>query len=66
MHVSLVCMRSHPKRKQITFKPFKTIDHDLLSANIGEINFNLDSKNIDSIVYNYNTVLLHYWINMHL
>ena len=56
MHASLVCTRSHPKRKQITFRPLKTIDHDLLSTDIGKIDFNLDSKNVDSIVDNYNTV----------
>ena len=56
MHASLVCTRSHPKRKQITFRQLKTIDHDLLSADIGKINFNLDSENVDSIVDNYNTV----------
>ena len=56
LHASLVCTRSHPKRKQITFRQLKTIDHDLLSADIGKINFNLDSKNVDSIVDNYNTV----------
>ena len=56
LHVSLVCTRSHPKRKQKTFRPLKTIDHDLLSADIGQINFNLDSKNVDSIVVFYNTV----------
>ena len=56
MHASLVCTRSHPKQKQITFRQLKTIDHDLLSADIGKINFNLDSKNVDSIVDNYNTV----------
>ena len=64
LHASLVCTRSHPKQKQITFRPLKTIDHDLLSTDIGKINFNLYSKNVDSIVGNYNTVLLHYWINM--
>ena len=36
----------------------KTIDHDLSSADIGKIDFNLDSKNVDSIVDNYNTVLI--------
>ena len=56
LHASLVCTRSHPKRKQITFRQLKSIDHDLLSADIGKINFNLDSKNVDSIVDNYNTV----------
>ena len=56
LHASLVCTRSHPKRKQITFRPLKTIDHDLLSTDIGKIDFNLDSKNVDSIVDNYNTV----------
>ena len=56
LHAYLVCTRSHPKRKQITFRQLKTIDHDLLSADIGKINFNLDSKNVDSIVDNYNTV----------
>ena len=56
MHASLVCTRSHPKRKQITFRPLKTIDHDLLSADIRKINFNLDSQNGDSIVDNDNTV----------
>ena len=56
LHASLVCTRSHPKRKQITFTPLKTIDHDLLSADICKINFNLDSQNVDSIVDNYNTV----------
>ena len=56
LHASLVCTRSHPKRKQITFRQLKTIDHDLLSADISKINFNLDSKNVDSIVDNYNTV----------
>ena len=56
LHASLVCTRSHPKRKQITFRQLKTIDHDLLFADIGKINFNLDSKNVDSIVDNYNTV----------
>ena len=39
-----------------TFRSLKTIDHDLLSADIGKINFNLDYKNVDSIVDNYNTV----------
>ena len=53
---SLVCTRSYPKRKQITFRPLKLIDNDLLSADIRKINFNLDSKNVDSIVDNYNTV----------
>ena len=56
LHASLVCTRSHPKRKHITFRPLKTIDHDLLSADIRKINFNLDSQNVDSIVDNYNTV----------
>ena len=56
LHASLVCTRSHPKRKQIKFRQLKTIDHDLLSADIGKINFNIDSKNVDSIVDNYNTV----------
>ena len=65
LHASLVCTRSHPKRKQTTFRQLKTIYHDLLSVDIGNINFNIDSKNVDSIVDNYNTVLLHYWINMH-
>ena len=58
LHASLVCTRSHPKRKQITFRPLKTIDHDLLSTDIGKIDFNLDSKNVDSIVENYNTVFI--------
>ena len=53
LHASLVCTRSHPKRKQITFRPLKTIDHDLLSTDIGKIAL----KNVDSIVDNYNTVL---------
>ena len=39
-----------------TFRPLKTIDHDLLSPDIGKIDFNLDSKNVDFIVDNYNTV----------
>ena len=56
LHASIVCTRSHPKRKQITFRPLKTIDHDLLSADIRKINFNLDHQNVDSIVNNYNTV----------
>ena len=56
LHASPVCTRSHPKRKLITFRPLKTIDHDLLSTDIGKIDFNLDSKNVDSIVDNYNTV----------
>ena len=56
LHASLVCTRSHPKRKQITFRPLKTIDYDLLSTDIGKINFNLDSKNGDSIADNYNIV----------
>ena len=34
----------------------KTIDHDVLSADIGQINFNLDSKNVDFIIHNYKTV----------
>ena len=34
----------------------KTIDHDLLSTDIGKIHLNTDSKNVDSIVGNYNTV----------
>ena len=51
LHASLVCTRSHPKQKQITFRPLKTIDHNLLSTDIGKIDFNLDS-----IVDNYNTV----------
>ena len=55
MHASLVCTRSHSKRKQITFRPLKTIDHDLLSTDIGKIDFSIDSKNVDSIVDNYNT-----------
>ena len=38
------------------FRQLKTIDHDLLFADICKINFNLDSKNVDSIVDNYNTV----------
>ena len=37
-------------------RPLKTIDHDLLSADIGKINFNLDSNNVDSIYDNYNTI----------
>ena len=65
LYASLVCRRSHPKRKQIKFRPLKTIDHDLLSTDIGQIDFNLVYKNADSIVDNCNTVLLHYWINMH-
>ena len=44
LHASLVCTRSHPKRKQITFRPLKTIDNDLMSADIRKINFNLDSQ----------------------
>ena len=36
--------------KKITFRPLKTIDHDLLSTTISKIDFN-----IDSIVDNYNT-----------
>ena len=56
LHASLVCTRSHPKRKQITFRPLKTIDHDILSADIRKINFNLDYQNVDPIVDNYNTV----------
>ena len=32
LHASLVCMRGNPKRKQITFRPLKTIDHNLLST----------------------------------
>ena len=58
MHASLLCTHSHPKRNQITFRQLKTIDHDLLSADIGKINFNLDSKNVDSIVDNVFTSLL--------
>ena len=54
-----ICTRIHPKRKQITFRPLITIDNDLLSTDIGKIDFNLDSKNVNSIVDNYNTVLLH-------
>ena len=50
LHASLVCTRSHPKRMQITFRPLKTIDHDLLSTDIGKIDFNLDSKNVDSTI----------------
>ena len=42
LHAFLVCTRSHPKRKQIKFKPLKTIDHDILSTDIGKIDFNLD------------------------
>ena len=34
----------------------ETIDHDLLSADNGKIKVNLDSKNVDSFVDNYNTV----------
>ena len=41
---------------QITVRPLKTIDHDLLHADIRKINFNFDSQNVDSIVDNYNTV----------
>ena len=66
LHASLVCTCSHPKRNQITFKPLKTINHDLMSTDISKIDFNLDSKMVDSIV---DTIiplfLLHYWINMH-
>ena len=51
LHASLVCKRSHP-----SFRPLKTIDPDLLSTDNGKIYFNLDFKNIDSIVDNYNTV----------
>ena len=40
--------------KAITFRPWKTIDHDLLSTDISKIHFNLDSKN-DYIFDNYNT-----------
>ena len=56
LHASLVCTGSHPKRKKITFRQLKTIDHDLLSPDIGKINFYLDSNYVDSIVDNYNTV----------
>ena len=44
------------QRKQITFRLLITIGHDLLSADIGKIDFNINTKNIDSIVDNYNTV----------
>ena len=40
-------------QNEITFRPLKTIDHDLLSADIRKINFDLDSQNVDSIVDNY-------------
>ena len=42
--------------KQITCRPLKNIGHDLVSADIGKLDFNVDSKNVDSIVDNYNTV----------
>ena len=65
LHASLVCTRSYPKRKQITLRPLKTIDHDLLSADIRKINFNLDSQMLILLLTIIILFLLHYWINMH-
>ena len=48
-------MYGHQQRKQITFRPLKIIDRDLLSSDISKTNFNLDAKNVDFIVDN-NTV----------
>ena len=42
LHAALVFTRSHPKRMQITFRPLKIIDHDLLSTDISKIDFNLE------------------------
>ena len=49
----------------ITFRPLKTFDHDLLSTDIGKIDFNFDSKMLILLLTIITLFLLHYWINIH-
>ena len=58
LHASLVCTHIHPNRQQITFRPLKIINHDLLSIDISKIDFNLDFKNFDYFVNTVFTSLL--------
>ena len=65
LHISLLCNRFYPKRKQIEVRPLNRIKCDVLEADL--ICVNIDRKCTDVTLLSVN-MMLHfhlYWINMH-
>ena len=55
LHATITCTRHHPERKKITYRCLKNINSDRLSNDISNIDFKIDSDDVDLIVDNYNS-----------
>ena len=55
LHATITCTRNRPERKKITYRCLKNINSDRLSNDISNIDFKIDSDDVDLIVDNYNS-----------
>ena len=65
LYASLVCTRSHPKRKQITFRPLKLLIMIYCLLIFVKSILTLILKMLILLLTIIILCLLHYWINMH-
>ena len=65
LHASLVCTRSHPKRKQITFRPLKLLIMIYCLLIFVKSILTLILKMLILLLTIITLFLLNYWINMH-
>ena len=65
LHASLVCTHSHPKRKQITFRPLKLLMMIYCLLIFVKSILTLILKMWILLLTIITLFLLHYWINMH-
>ena len=58
LHATITCTRDHPEQKKITctYRCLKNIISDRLSIDFSNIDFKIDSNDVDLIVDNYNSV----------